>query len=85
VDIQLRALRKLLADRNIEIELTPAAKKHIAREGFDPVFGARPLKRVIQQEVQNELAMRLLRGEIRNGDRMRVDWKNEELRFEKTK
>jgi len=85
VDIQLRRLQKLLADRNLEIELTPAAKKHVATEGFDPVFGARPLKRVIQQEIQNELAMRLLRGDIRNGDRLRVDCKNGELRFEKVK
>ncbi len=84
VDIQLRSLRKLLADRNLEIELTSEAKKHIAKEGFDPVFGARPLKRVIQQSIQNELAMRLLRGDIRNGDKIRVDWKKGEFVFEKT-
>ena len=83
VDIQLQSLRRLLADRNLEIELTGEAKKHIAKEGFDPVFGARPLKRVIQQRVQNELAMRLLRGEIRNGDHIRVDWKKGEFVFEK--
>ena len=83
VDIQLRSLRRLLADRNLEIELTGEAKKHIAKEGFDPVFGARPLKRVIQQSIQNELAMRLLRGDIRNGDQIRVDWKKGEFVFEK--
>jgi ATP-dependent Clp protease ATP-binding subunit ClpB len=75
----------LLAERKLEIELTAAAKKQIAKEGFDPVFGARPLKRVIQQSVQNELAMRLLRGDIRNGDTVRVDWKKGEFVFEKTK
>ena len=84
VDIQLQSLRKLLADRNLEIELTGAAKKQIAKEGFDPVFGARPLKRVIQQSIQNELAMRLLRGDIRNGDHLRVDWKKGEFVFEKS-
>ena len=83
VDIQLRSLRRLLADRNLEIELTSEAKKRIAKEGFDPVFGARPLKRVIQQSIQNELAMRLLRGDIRNGDKIRVDWKKGEFVFEK--
>jgi ATP-dependent Clp protease ATP-binding subunit ClpB len=83
VDIQLQSLRQLLADRNLEIELTGEAKKHIAKEGFDPVFGARPLKRVIQQRIQNELAMRLLRGDIRNGDKIRVDWKKGEFAFEK--
>jgi ATP-dependent Clp protease ATP-binding subunit ClpB len=83
VDIQLQSLRQLLADRNLEIELTGEAKKHIAKEGFDPVFGARPLKRVIQQSIQNELAMRLLRGDIRNGDKIRVDWKKGEFAFEK--
>jgi ATP-dependent Clp protease ATP-binding subunit ClpB len=85
VDIQLQSLRKLLADRNLEIELTSEAKKHIAKEGFDPAFGARPLKRVIQQSIQNELAMRLLRGDIRNGDHIRVDWKKSEFVFEKAK
>ena len=84
VDIQLRSLQRLLADRNLRIELTAEAKKHIAKEGFDPVFGARPLKRVIQQRIQNELAMRLLRGDIRNGDQVRVDWKKGEFVFEKT-
>jgi ATP-dependent Clp protease ATP-binding subunit ClpB len=83
VDIQLQSLRRLLADRNLQIELTSEAKKRIAKEGFDPVFGARPLKRVIQMNIQNELAMRLLRGDIRNGDKIRVDWKKGEFAFEK--
>jgi len=82
VDIQLRHLRRLLADRKIDVELTPAARAHVAREGFDPVFGARPLKRVIQQRIQNELAMRLLRGEIGEGDRVLVDLKDGQLAFQ---
>ena len=81
VDIQLDRLRKLVADRRLEIELTDEAKERIAGEGYDPVFGARPLKRVIQQEIQNELAVRLLRGEIAEGDRVKIDVKNGKLTF----
>ncbi len=84
VDIQLRHLQGLLADRKIEIDLSPEAKAHIAREGFDPVFGARPLKRVIQQRIQNELAMRLLRDEISDGDKIAVNLKDGRLTFERT-
>jgi ATP-dependent Clp protease ATP-binding subunit ClpB len=82
VDIQLVHLRKLLADRRVTVDLTDAAKAHLAREGFDPVFGARPLKRVIQHRVQNELAMRLLEGEINEGDHVAVDARGGELTFE---
>jgi ATP-dependent Clp protease ATP-binding subunit ClpB len=83
VGIQVARLNKLLADRNLAVELTPAAVTRLAREGFDPVFGARPVKRVIQQEVQNELAMRLLKGEVAQGDRVRLDVKNDQFIFEK--
>jgi ATP-dependent Clp protease ATP-binding subunit ClpB len=81
VDIQLVHMRKLLADRRISLDLTEAAKEHIAREGFDPVYGARPLKRVLQQRIQNELAMRILEGEIGEGDEVRVDVDGGELTF----
>jgi ATP-dependent Clp protease ATP-binding subunit ClpB len=83
VDIQLRALNKVIADKDLHVEVTPEAKTRLAREGFDPVFGARPLKRVIQQEVQNELAMRLLKGEVVPGDRVRLDVKDDRFAFEK--
>ncbi|MDO8585795.1 MAG: ATP-dependent chaperone ClpB [Armatimonadota bacterium] len=73
VDIQLRRLQKQLADRKIEIELTDAAKDVIAREGFDPVYGARPLKRAIRRQIQDPLALRLIQGEFREGDKIRVD------------
>jgi ATP-dependent Clp protease ATP-binding subunit ClpB len=81
VDIQMDRLRKLLGDRRLELEITPEAKERIAGEGYDPVFGARPLKRVIQQQIQNELAVRLLRGEIAEGDRVKIDMKNGALVF----
>jgi ATP-dependent Clp protease ATP-binding subunit ClpB len=73
VDIQLRDLRARLAERKIELELTPAATELLAREGFDPIYGARPLKRAIQREVVQPLAMRLLRGDFHDGDSIVMD------------
>ncbi len=73
VEIQLRRLRKLLADRRITLELTPAALAQLGSEGYDPLFGARPLKRVIQQRLQNPLALKLLQAEFKDGDSILVD------------
>ena len=73
VEIQLGRLRKLLADRKLSLELTTEARERLAREGYDPVYGARPLKRVIQQRLQNPLALKLLQAEFREGDTIAVD------------
>jgi ATP-dependent Clp protease ATP-binding subunit ClpB len=73
VVIQLARLRKLLAERQITVELTDAAREAIADAGYDPVYGARPLKRAIQRMIQDPLATRLLRGEFRPGDHVVVD------------
>jgi len=73
VEIQLGSLRKRLAERKITLELTAAAKELVAREGFDPVYGARPLRRTIQKEIVQPLAMRLLRNEFRDGEHILVD------------
>ncbi len=73
VDIQLSKLRALLADRKIALELTDAAKKHLADAGYDPAFGARPLKRAIQSELQDPLALAVLEGRYHEGDTVRVD------------
>ncbi|HMP41003.1 MAG TPA: AAA family ATPase, partial [Roseiflexaceae bacterium] len=73
VIIQLERLRRLLADRKIGLELTPEAITRLAEEGYDPTYGARPLKRVIQQRIQNPLALQLLQGEFRAGDTVLVD------------
>jgi ATP-dependent Clp protease ATP-binding subunit ClpB len=81
VEIQLRALRKRLAERKVTLELTPAAKEFIAREGFDAVYGARPLKRTIQKEIVQPLAMRLLRGEYHDGDTVLLDLRDGALHF----
>jgi ATP-dependent Clp protease ATP-binding subunit ClpB len=83
VDIQVRRLSKLLADRHLQIELTEAARSHLAEEGYDPAYGARPLKRVLQRQVQDPLALRLLQGEFLEGDRVRVDASNKHLTFER--
>jgi ATP-dependent Clp protease ATP-binding subunit ClpB len=76
VDIQLRRLKDLLRERKMDVELTDAAREMIAREGFDPVYGARPLKRALQREVQNPLAVRILEGEFEDGDTVLVDVKD---------
>ena len=73
VEIQLDRLRNLLSDRRIGLELTPPARQQLAAEGYDPTYGARPLKRVIQQRIQNPLAMSLLEGDFREGDTVLVD------------
>jgi ATP-dependent Clp protease ATP-binding subunit ClpB len=82
VRIQLRQLQERLAGRKLELELTPAALEHLANKGFDPAYGARPLKRVIQRELQDALALKLLGGEVHEGDRVRVDVDEGVLVFE---
>jgi ATP-dependent Clp protease ATP-binding subunit ClpB len=72
VDIQLSLLKKRLAERNIGLELDDKAKKWLAEKGYDPVYGARPLKRVIQKELQDKLAMQILGGEISDGSKLQI-------------
>jgi ATP-dependent Clp protease ATP-binding subunit ClpB len=81
VEIQLRGLRSRLADRKIGLELSEAARELLAREGFDPVYGARPLKRAIQKEVVQPLAVQLLQGAFRDGDNILVDLADGKLAF----
>jgi len=73
VEIQADLLRKRLADRGLSLEITPHAAKALADEGYDPQFGARPLKRVFQQRLENQIAARILAGEFVDGDTIRVD------------
>jgi ATP-dependent Clp protease ATP-binding subunit ClpB len=83
VDLQLVRLRERLAARGLGLELTPAAKELVAEAGWDPSFGARPLKRALQRLVENPLAIRLLEGEFTEGDTVLVDVRDGELVFEK--
>jgi ATP-dependent Clp protease ATP-binding subunit ClpB len=83
VEIQLQAVAARLAERQIRLELSDRAKALLAAEGYDPVYGARPLKRVIQRDVLNPLSLKLLQGEFREGDLVRVDVREGRLVFEK--
>jgi ATP-dependent Clp protease ATP-binding subunit ClpB len=83
IELQLRRLRDRLADRGLGLELTDAAKEQLVEAGWDPTYGARPLKRAIQRLVENPLALRLLEGEFAEGDTVRVDVVDGELVFEK--
>jgi len=83
VELQLQRLRERLADRHIELELTGGAKEALAEAGWDPAFGARPLKRAIQRMLENPLALELLEGRFSEGDAVRVDARDGELRFER--
>jgi ATP-dependent Clp protease ATP-binding subunit ClpB len=83
VDLQLERLRERLAERKISIELTDAAKELLAEEGWDPAYGARPLKRAIQRRLENALARELLEGRFGEGDTVRVDVADGELVFER--
>jgi len=82
IDLRLEDLRRLLADRKISIELSDAAKDLLFSEGFDPNFGARPLKRAIQKLVQDPLALQILDGEVLHGDHVVVDAKNGKMQFQ---
>jgi ATP-dependent Clp protease ATP-binding subunit ClpB len=85
VEIQLGNLRKLLADRKIDLRLSDPAKEWLANMGYDPVYGARPLKRTIQRYVQDPLALKILGGEFAEGDTVDVEADHEGLYFEKEK
>jgi ATP-dependent Clp protease ATP-binding subunit ClpB len=85
VDIQLGHLRRRLAERRIELEVTEAARALLAREGYDPAFGARPLKRTIQRLVQDPLALKLLEREFAEGDTVLVDAEGDRLVFSRAK
>jgi ATP-dependent Clp protease ATP-binding subunit ClpB len=86
VDIQLMRLQKLLATKKVTLELTDQARELLFKEGYDPTYGARPLKRAIQQLIQDKLALKLLDGDILPGDRViaDADWANGEMIFDKT-
>ncbi|RPI74661.1 MAG: ATP-dependent chaperone ClpB [Desulfobacteraceae bacterium] len=81
VDIQMAILSKRLQDAKITIELSPKAREFLANTGFDPVYGARPLKRTIQQMIQDPLAMKILEGSVKEGDKVKVDIRDGKVVF----
>ena len=78
-EIQLERLRARLAERRITLTITPAALRHLGERGYDPVYGARPLKRLIQQELETPMARQLIKGELREGDTATVDLKDQQI------
>ena len=82
IDLQLKLLRVRLSERHLELELTETAKEYIAREGYDPVYGARPLKRFLQRHLESALSRQILAGTIPENSRVTVDFKKGELTFE---
>jgi ATP-dependent Clp protease ATP-binding subunit ClpB len=83
VDIQLAGLKRRLAERDLTLELSEEARDRLGEAGFDPVYGARPLKRAIQQQIENPLAERILQGQFAAGDRILVAAEEGGLKFEK--
>ena len=83
VDLQVGRLRKQLEEKNIQLDVTNVALSAIATEGYDPSYGARPLKRVIQQRIQNPLAVELLKREFTEGSRVKIDYRDGEFTFER--
>jgi ATP-dependent Clp protease ATP-binding subunit ClpB len=81
VDLQIKEVQKRLADRKITVTLTDKAKEWLANTGFDPAFGARPLKRTIQREVETPLSKKIIQGEVKEGDEVKVDLSTEGLVF----
>jgi ATP-dependent Clp protease ATP-binding subunit ClpB len=81
VEIQLKRLRQNLSSRKMALEITDRAKALLADKGYDPAYGARPLKRTIQRLIQDPLAVKILEGEFKEGDRVRVDARGDELSF----
>jgi ATP-dependent Clp protease ATP-binding subunit ClpB len=85
IDLLLRSVEKLLAERQITLQMTPAARELVLREGYDPAYGARPLRRTIQRLIQDPLALKILEGQVLPGDRVKVDrdGNKEAVRFER--
>ena len=83
VDIQVEYLKKLLLERKIELTITEDAKEHLAIQGYNPMYGARPLKRTIRQLIENPLSKELLKGNFKDNDKIKIDYKNDEITFEK--
>ncbi len=83
VEIQLGYLQERLSGRNMEVRITDAAKEQLAADGYDPIYGARPLKRLIQRQIENALAKRILAGEFAEGDCIEIDAAGEGYAFRK--
>lgn len=79
LDLQIEILRKRLFKKDIDISFSDKAKKYLVQKGFDPVYGARPLKRVIQSDILDELALKIIEGRVSEGEKISVDFKNKKI------
>ena len=84
VDLQIALLQKRLASQHLDLQLTEDAKKHLAAEGYDPAFGARPLRRVIQQRIENPLATEILKGAFEEGAEITIDYVDGDFVFQES-
>ena len=82
-NLEIKKIQERLSERNIKISLTKEAKDYVSKKGYDPLYGARPLKRVIQNEILDELAMEIIEGKIKEGDKVKIDFKKDKLVFGK--
>ncbi len=83
VGLQIKRIQEMLADQKIKLEITPTARDHIAEAGYDPTYGARPLKRAIQRELQNPIANKILENTFIEGDTIQIDLVDNKLEFRK--
>lgn len=81
IDLQLNIIQKRLNEKGVRLRLTREAKNYLSQKGYDPVYGARPLKRIIQSEIMDELAMEIVEGKVKKGDKVNVDAKNSKIKF----
>ncbi len=81
VEIQIALLKQRLGEKQIQLVLTSEAQKHLAREGYDPVYGARPLKRIIQRDLLNPLSIKLIEGSVHAGDKITINFEAGQLIF----
>jgi ATP-dependent Clp protease ATP-binding subunit ClpA len=81
VELQLETVIVRLTEKNIKLTVSPAAKNYLTAKGYDPIFGARPLKRVIQNEILDELALKIIEGGIKEGDKVKIDFEKEKIIF----
>ena len=79
VDLELLKVEKRLGYKNIAIKISPKVKKHLAEKGFDPTYGARPLKRIIQTMILDELALEIIEGKVKEGDKVKIDLGEKEM------
>ena len=83
IDVAMDELEKQLGEKDMTLVVTEAARDQIANEGYDPSYGARPLKRVIQQRLQNQLATEILKGNIESGSGVKIDFRDGDFRFQR--